>query len=378
MKLSISERDKTLLCVVGCLIVVFLSWFYGFRSLTAKTDALNSEIASLQAKYNDLDEKSKHKKEYEDEAVVFNAYFDEALKGYATGTSTKDTLIFASEMEANTGVWAKAVLLAEEEVIHTFGQITSTNPDKSGTVYDTDLKGLKSTTTYAYECSYDELKVVLDYFENYETKYTIDSISMSYNKEDELVAGSLVVSQYIITGEDRVFEEQKIENIPTGTENIFQSSTFNPSATDAADKGNSALTDYDLALTLNAESADMDSVVINRKGMVSSQIMANYNGVANILLTIEGEKGSYTMSYSIGEKKYPATNYEEGKSFNPGESLDLIVYSCERIDDKDLAGAKLKVENYSDLTLNIRIVNDDEKAPRFELGDTEGSVELYR
>lgn len=377
MKLSISERDKTLLCVVACLIVVFLSWFYGFKGFNEKKDALDKEIATLQVKYKDLQEKQENKDKYEEEAVVYEAYFEAMLERYATGTSQKDTIIFASELEVNTGVWAKSVTLNEADTIHTFGQISSSNPDKSGSVYSTDLKGLKKTTTYIYECTYDELKVLLEYFENYETKYTIDSISMSYSAEEELVSGSLTVSQYVITGKDREFEEIMIENVQTGTDNLFNSSTF-VVAKGEENKGNTMLTDYDVAITLNSEAADMDSVVIGRKGMATSQITANYNGVVNATIIIEGENGAYTMSYSVGENKYPLENYEKGKSFNPGDSLDLIVYSSERENARDEAGVKLKVENNSDLTLNIKVINEDTAKPRFELGSTKGSVNVYQ
>ena len=377
MKLSISEKDKTLLCVVGCLIVVFLSWFYGFKNFNAKTEALERECAALQTKYNNLKDKAENKKMYEEDTVTYTYAFDETLNKYATGASQKDTLIFVSELEVNTGIWAKNVTLNESELIHTFGQITSSNPDKTGKVYTTDLKGYKKSTTYAYECTYEELKAVLEYFETYETRYTIDSISMSYNEEEAVVSGSLTVSQYIITGEDRIFEELELDDIQTGTDNLFSSSTFS-SDVNGSNKGNSILTDYDLAITLNSEAADMDSVVVNRKGLASSKLTANYNGTVNIVLTINGENGIYTMSYAIGDKQYPSKDYEKGKSFNPGESLDLIVYSSDRVDAQDMAGAKLKVVNNSDLALNIKVVNEDAASPRFELGETSGTVNLYK
>lgn len=76
MKLAISERDKFLLCLVGSLLLVFLAYYFGFRNFSDKTSALESEISTLQVKYNDLKDKSDNIPKYKQDTENYNRIFE--------------------------------------------------------------------------------------------------------------------------------------------------------------------------------------------------------------------------------------------------------------------------------------------------------------
>lgn len=377
MKMAISDRDKTLLCVVGCIVMIALAWYFGFSRLTRATEELQTEISSLQTKYNDLKAKAADEEWYIRKTEEDNAFFEEALKDYDAGFSQKATLIFTSEMEAELDLWIRTVSLTEAENIFTFGTITSSNPSSGGKrVYDTDMMGYKKSTTYAYECSYEEFKTMLAYILDYETRYTVDMVSCSYDAEEDVVSGTFMVSQYAVTGGGREYTEPEINTVPTGTENLFLSSTYNLGEDDGEGSAGNIINNYDLALTLSSQASDLSAVVLGRRGIVSSQRSVNENGTADVVIVVEGSDGLYTLSYAVDGEIYPSA--EEGVSFNPGQSFDLIVYSSPRADENDRAGARVSIINNSDMTLNIRVLNDDENDPRFRLGDYTGSVNVSR
>lgn len=377
MKMTISDRDKTLLCVVGCIVMIALAWYFGFSRLTKATEELQTEISSLQTKYNDLKAKAADEEWYIRKTEEDNAFFEEALKDYDAGFSQKATLIFTSEMEAELDLWIRTVSLTKAENIFTFGTVTSSNPSSGGKrVYDTDMMGYKKSTTYAYECSYEEFKSMLAYILDYETRYTVDMVSCSYDAKEDVVSGTFVVSQYAVTGGGREYTEPEINTVPTGTENLFLSSTYNLGEDDGEDSAGSIINNYDLALTLSSQASDLSAVVLGRRGIVSSQRSVNENDTVDVVIVVEGSDGLYTLSYAVGGEIYPSA--EEGVSFNPGQSFDLIVYSSPRADENDRAGARVTIINNSDMTLNIRVLNDDENDPRFRLGDYSGSVNVSR
>ena len=382
MKLAISERDKLLLCLVGSVLLVFLSWYFGFRNFNEKTAALESEISTLQVKYDDLNDKKANAKKYAQDTEGYDLLCDAWLSRFDAGFSQKATLIFTSNIESELGVWLRTVNMPDATLVYTFGQIQSTNPSASGsTVYSTDMKGYKKTVTYSYECDYDTFKDLLAYILNYDTIYTIDSVSCSYNEEDELMTGNFTISQYAITGSDREYYEPEIDSIDLGTENLFVSET-NPSRVVEAQDEFGLMTNYDIALSLSSEGSDLSSVVLGRRGLVSSQVSANTNDNVPVVINIAGENGEYTLNYSVGENTYPSDSMSFSMDtlevFNPGRSMDLIVFSSKRDGDEDSAGASVTINNDSDMTLNIKVVNDDTANPRFNIESANGSIKFYR
>lgn len=379
MKFSISQRDKLLLVVLVSALMIFLAYYFGYSSLIKKTSELQTEISSLKTKYNDLQDKAANAEKYEQDTYSYNQYYEETLDEYGTGFSQKATLVFSSDMEETLGVWLNTVNLAEAVRIYSFGNVTSSNPTQPGTyVYTTDLTGYKKTTTYSYQCSYEAYKSMLAYILDYDTRYVIEAVSSTYNSDEDIVSGSFSISQYVITGADREYEEEMIDTVPTGTDNIFLSSTYSEGNIGETQNGSYIITNYDLALTLNSEGSDLDSVVLGRKGMVSSQVSDNSNGSTSVTVVVNGENGSYTVSYAVGDNIYPSGDSSQGASFNPGKTMDMIVYSSARTSAGDTAGVTLNVINNSDMSFNIKVVNDDEASPRFRLGETVGDVAVFR
>ena len=58
--------------------------------------------------------------------------------------------------------------------------------------------------------------------------------------------------------------------------------------------------------------------------------------------------------------------------------MDLIVFSSKRDSDADNAGAWVTINNNSDMTLNIKVINDDTSNPRFNIESANGSIKFYR
>ena len=192
------------------------------------------------------------------------------------------------------------------------------------------------------------------------------------------MSGNITISQYAITGSDRDYYESDIDSIDLGTENLFVSESNPGHVIEAADEFG-LMTNYDIALSLSSESSDLSSVVLGRRGYSSSQVSANTNDNVPVVINLSGENGEYTISYSVGDKQYPAADKTlVDLSFNPGRSLDLMVFSSERESDNDKSGASVTINNESDMTLNIKVVNDDSSNPRFNVESVNGAVRYYR
>ena len=285
------------------------------------------------------------------------------------------------EIEDRTGAWISQAGLAQTEEIYTFGEVTTSNPyaEEGSKVYHSDYVGNKTTLTLTYQATYDQFKDMINYINGYKYKFTIDSISMSYTAETDSVSGSLVLTQYAITGGDRKFNNVNITNVLNGTDNIFHSGIFSGGENLSTENGDNIIVEYDYYFSLQADGSDMDPVVFGPKNdsTGSATVSAAGNEMQDAYVRFFGENGEYYVQYSVGDKKYPAAAYDDGQLMLPGEELSMLVISSKRSGNDDKSGVNATIVNDTDMTLKIKIANEDGGNPRFVLKDYTGDVVVY-
>jgi Tfp pilus assembly protein PilO len=128
----------------------------------------------------------------------------------------------------------------------------------------------------------------------------------------------------------------------------------------------------DFYLLVNSYLNNSAKVVLMNFYKSGSEASMDINGPVRASLVIEGGKGSYTYSYTVGsssQREKTATAVKNGKI-----GVDVIVQP--RKSDEDKVSAVLDVTNKTDIPVEIKVSGDDSKAPRFVLGKTQGSVSL--
>ena len=320
-------------------------------------------------------------KKYTTDTESYNSKYDEILNKYDSGNTQEYSIMLLKEIEDRTGAWISQAGLAQTEEIYTFGEVTTSNPyaEEGSKVYHSDYVGNKTTLTLTYQATYDQFKDMINYINGYKYKFTIDSISMSYTAETDSVSGSLVLTQYEITGGDRKFNNVNITNVLNGTDNIFHSGIFSGGENLSTENGDNIIVDYDYYFSLQADGSDMDSVVFGPKNdsTGSSTVSAAGNEMQDAYVRFFGENGEYYVQYSVGDKKYPAAAYDDGQLMLPGEELSMLVISSKRSGNDDKSGVNATIVNDTDMTLKIKIANEDGGNPRFVLKDYTGDVVVY-
>lgn len=381
--MKISDRDVKLLYVVLSIAIIACAYFFGFRRLTAANEALDKEISELKVRHTTLRTMEANAKKYSDDTVVYNDNYDKIIAKFDTGYSQEYSILFIKELEDKLDVWLSQAGLAQTDNVYTFGQIQSTNPssESGSSVYSSDYKGYKTVLTLTYQASYDDFKNLIEYINNYKYKCTIDSMSMSYNSESDVVSGSLVVSQYAITGKDRPFNNVNINGVLNGTGNIFASEIFGGGEIADNISGDKIMSDYDYFIALQAanENSTVSGITVNPRGDLTGDkaIFSEANERQEFYLRFFEEDGVYYAQYSLGEQQFPATEFEKGSMFLPGEYLSFMVLSSQREGDDDMVAVDATIVNDTDMTLNIKIANEDKGNPRFVVKSTSGDVVIY-
>lgn len=381
ISLTISDRDKKLIMFLVAVVIVILAYLFGYQKFYEKMTEYQNEASRLHTVQRDLIEKTQNRAKYEADTEDYKRVYNSVFANYSSSIDQDDSLEFLNRVEKITGAWIKGVTFSAPTNIYNFGQVRSSNPSAGGTsVYSTDYQGWKTTLTLSYEAEYAQWKQMVNYINNYYSKNAIESISMSYNVEDGSVTGTMSVASYAVTGSDRKHVSPTF-SLPVGTDNIFNSSIFDSTRIDLTDTtGDYILSNYDYYILLNSSNSDVDSCIIGRKNdmMRDSVLTANSNGKLDVKVRFFGTAGSYKVQYSIGDKTYPLTDYNAGVTFEPGNTLDLLIMSSPRIDSSDTGSIDLTLTNDSDMPLNVKVCNDDTKSSRVNITGRTGDITLYR
>lgn len=376
--MKLGQREKNLLIIVGVVLVVFLCYFFGFRNLMARNDEVSAEVQKLTERYNTLESMKAKLDDYVADKKAYDEYIKDFYTRFDTGASQEYTIKFLEGVENETDAWVKTATITQPEQIFTFGSITSSNPTTSGAlVYQSDYVGYSVSSTISFESNYEDFKHFLEYIVHNKYKCTLESLSVSYSAEEDLVSGSCVVTQFSIAGSDREFGPTHTTNPFFGTENIFSSSIFDPETMDEAD-GSDILSDYDVYLSLQSHETDVPALKMGFKTDSTKTIINEENDVKKVTLKVTGQEGDYKISYKVGNVTYPVDNYAEGAEFVPGVKLSLLVNCSNRTSINDESGAEVTLINESDMTLFVKVINDDESAPRFKVDDKRGDIVIYQ
>lgn len=381
VNIKLSNRDKMLIWIVASVAIILLAYFFGYKKIMEQVDIYQARLSKAQSRYRELYDKNQNKEQYVKDTLMYKSRYNSILSGYENGASQDNSLMFLRDLEKTTGSWIKSTSFATTSPIHTFGAISSTNPSMSGTkAYTSDMTGYKTTLTLSYDAQYNDFKNLIAYINNYYSKNTIDSISMAYDSNEDIVSGTMTVSTYCITGSNRSFTTPKID-LPVGTKNIFFSSTFFPTIIAKNDtEGAYILSDYDYYLLLNAPSSDMSACVMGQKGDLTgdSILSSNENTVQQVVIKVWGSNGNYKITYKIGNQNYPALNPGGGVSFTAGDTLDILIMSSARMTTADKSGANISIVNDTDMDLNVKVVDDDATLPRVNITESTGIVNVYK
>lgn len=370
LTLEVSERDKKLLLLLMSVLIIVMAYVFGYQKFTDKTSEYEKELKTLKQKEEDLIEKNENIDEYIEDTEKYMTAYNSIISQYGNEVTQPAVIEFLNRAERITGAWIKSTSFTGTTSVYSFGNLTSSNPELEGvTAYRTDMTAYKTSLTLSYEAEYDKWKELIEFINNYYSKNTIESMSMSYSNITDTVSGTITLSLYSLLDSSDVIKEPEFD-IDTGSDNIFYSDKF-ADLTDEGD-GEYILADYDYYMLLNPAASSVDTCIIgaNDDKNNASVLSAKSVEVSKAKFTFTGKEGSYTVTYSVdgNEKKYEISS---------GATLDMLIMSSARLAYDDLTGVELSVVNNTDKTLSIKVANDDKEKPRVDVKSLEGDIVLY-
>jgi len=202
--MKLSDRDKKLILGILLIAIIVLPIFLFIRPKIDAIKGLDTELVTLNERYNYLKDLDTKRPFYESEIARLNEERKDLVKGFAKGILQENTIMFLRDAELSFPINMSA---------ESFGEYNTT-------VVDDELTALTTTTGVSYSCEYAQIKDFLNYIFTYSDKMTIPAITMKYDAGS--ISGSFDISEFAFINDEEQVKQHPLPAIDRGgNEAIF-------------------------------------------------------------------------------------------------------------------------------------------------------------
>lgn len=213
--MKISDREKKLILGVLLIAIIALPIFFFVKPKIEDTKELDSELVTLNERYEYLKALKAKQADYELEIERLIAERTELIENYAKGILQENTIMFLRDAELKYDVQMSVLGFTEDDKTHICdGYYDDDNNYVEG------LDAYKDSVAVTYRCEYENAKKFIDYIFNNKDKMLISNITMS-NGSDNLIEGTFVFDQFAITGEGRTLDQVTVPSMEHKIDRVF-------------------------------------------------------------------------------------------------------------------------------------------------------------
>lgn len=385
--MNLSKSNIKILLFIAAVAILGLTYLYVFKDNMSTADNIQSEVDTLQARYDELMAKQQDRDMYEEKTAEFNQKFNERLAYFPATLDQEISVMFIKGVEKDQGnlqFGVNSVGLGEPESFYSLSAAASADVASGEGTTDTandagntdnaalasgDYQCLTAAFPITYEGSYEGIKDFIDYVMAYKYRMNISSVNIAYDSQNDLYTGSIALNAYCISGGGREADSVDVD-VPEGVSNIFLggsgAASVQTSSHDAG-QGEDIVSDHDILIGLNNANGDSSDGIIVSAG--SNKVSSTANSVETVALSITDEDGKNMVEVKLGDDSY---------TFELTDSeLTIYVESSDRVDSEDKNGVKLNVTNGTSVPVYVKVAGDDTSAPRFAIGSKTGTVKVY-
>ena len=373
-----SDTNKKILLVLAAIGILVLTFVFVIKPKREEIDILEGEVAELQARYDDLCEKEKHKDEFIQETADFNKKFDEVIADYPADLNQETTVMFMKGVEESVDFVNDAFTMPRESSFYVLGEgAVDPNNNLVEASDDEEVPYVCQTDAYAitYNGSYEGLKDYLNYIATYKYRMAISSINIAYASDAEDVldecTGSVVLNAYSISGPNRTPDKPSVD-VKEGKDNIFAAEGSGAAAVSFdSNEGEDIVASHTLVMLLNNSENDTSSgiIVASSEADEKTYVTSSENDVVDVDVNVTSEDDKNYVTYSIGGKEY--------RTEVTSPNVTIYVKSNSRVGADDKNGVNVNISNDTELGVFIKVVGDDSSSPRFNLKKKSGTVKVY-
>lgn len=412
--MKLKDSEKSILLVLAGIAILVVSFLYVMKPNYESTQAIEQECVALRERLNYLMAKDAQREEFKKGAEDYEKAFAEKMDEFAPDLNQEVTVMFLQGIKDDNDFGIENVSLGQPEEFYTLGlngadaSLGTTDAAATDAAATTEAASTEAATTQAastglvegeaaapenayvcyradfplsYRGTYESLKDVIDYVNNFDYRMTINSIDIAYagGEADEYAySGNIDLKCYAIMSADRPESSMEMEDVETGVDNIFVGegggSASNDNSLTKYDENDGAaiVNNYDFYAMLNASTSDVSAKVVgqNGTGKEASVISNSDNNISTLTYDFYESEGKNYCKYTLDGTEYEA-------EVTSAEDIKILLQSSARKDEEDKVGIKVTIRNSTSLPVYVKISGDDAVSARVKIASKTGSVKVY-
>lgn len=227
-KVSISDRDKKVLYIVGGIVLLALAYFLGFQKMMASKNEVVQENITLEADVERLVAMVADKATVEKATQDFKDETEKILVKYPSEVRTQDAiyqldllergvkdLVLQAESFTMNQVFFMNGALTEGEVQDVAAPV-ETSESSGEAAAQGPIIGYRSGVTTNFTTDYKNLKQVIKFVNTNPNRMSINSITVSQGEGVKKLTCNMEVNMYAISGTEKKYEDPVIPEVRIG------------------------------------------------------------------------------------------------------------------------------------------------------------------
>lgn len=237
MKFKLNQREKNLCLIFIGVVLLAVSYYFGYTVLKAETEKLRLENKALEQQITALEEMGESKEYYITQTKEMQKSMNSLLQKFPADVISEDIILYVKNLENKTEIYVNHVTMPaketleinaeyEDDVLTGIKDITGVIEEygfvNKGTIPKTrDMNLYKIKSDMVYSVSYEGLKEVIRQIVEDEHRKSVDNISLVFNENTGNLAGSMTVNYFALSGTGKEYRHPEISNSLYGVDCIF-------------------------------------------------------------------------------------------------------------------------------------------------------------
>lgn len=392
--MKMSQREKYLLTIVGCILVGVLYYQFLYTSQKEKLELAKNQLFEVQARHDQVMSNIATLPKRQKDIKGLTASITERTSSYYPTLIQEKIILELNEIIEETGITASfsfspitaqnvqplsagEYLSPQSTLEPLVNELASINEEVEEAENDEMASGQNSeassataevlTVSMTFSGSYETIKTFIDMIQSWNYNLIITNLSLSPQTDNE-VAGSFNLEFYGLPKlqlQDQDYLTWTLENT-YGKEMPFSSGVadgaYHTTLEELMELG---VRVNDLMMVVRSTTSDMPTVTVGKANDETreSYLFSESSEVENVEIQFLQKDDKYYYKYSLGDQAYPQNDQEI--EFSPlSSTINLQILSEERVTVSDQSGVNLKIINQTDKTVDVEIKNDDTVTPR--------------
>ena len=233
--MKVTERDKTIIKIASCVLLVLIAWLYGFNTFNEKLTRLERENEMIERQIELI---AKLDSSYAPQAQEHKEKAAELLTRFPVDVKEEDRILYANDLSdtvPGTRVYYVTtpppeqveVLVPNREdilasMVDSTGEMTMSNYQPDGSILSVgEFVLLQAKTGISLQTDYDGLKTILRDIVNAQDVKSIEDIALTYDNAAGILNGAMTVNFYALTGTGKDYVSPDPGKVRHGMKNIF-------------------------------------------------------------------------------------------------------------------------------------------------------------